>query len=201
MTTDVHPSDVLVPKCLWAQRHDRIYLTIDVFDPKDVDIKLDAGSLNVRCTRSEDNAKFAVDLEFFDTVVPAESQKSTTGRNISFILLKEKDDQPYWPRLVKDTKKLHYIAVDFTKWVDEDEEDSKGGNDFMGNGMGDFSSFDPSQFANMQDYDEDEIAEEEEEDDAEENFDQELIKEAALAQDNGEDDEEEKGEKKEQENN
>ena len=57
MTTDVHPSDVLVPKCLWAQRHDRIYLTIDVFDPKDVDIKLDAGFLNVRCTRSEDNAK------------------------------------------------------------------------------------------------------------------------------------------------
>lgn len=163
-TTDSHPSDILVPRVLWAQRHDRVYLTIEVFGVKEETINLTANSLEFTGIRSEDNAKFAVHLEFFDAIDPEESKKSISGRNVAFILMKEKDDQPYWPRLVKDTKKMHYIAIDFAKWCDEDEEGEKGAEDLgnfggMGGGMGgmDFSNFDPSQFANMgnDNYDED----------------------------------------------
>lgn len=154
-TTDTHPTNVLVPRVLWAQRHDRVYLTIEIFGVKDEKISLSANSLEFSGTRSEDNANFAVHLEFFDAIVSEQSQKSITGRNVAFILIKEKDDQPYWPRLIKDTKKMHYIAVDFAKWCDEDEEGGDDGKDF--GGMGDFGNFDPSQFANMgnDDYEED----------------------------------------------
>ena len=31
--------------------------------------------------------------------------------------------QEYWPRLTKDKKKLAYVKTDFSKWVDEDEQD------------------------------------------------------------------------------
>ena len=171
-TTDAHPTDVLVPRVLWAQRHNRVYVTIEVFGVKDEKITLTPTALEFSGTRSEDNAKFAVQLEFYANIVPEESQKSVTGRNVAFILQKEQEDLPYWPRLIKDTKKMHYIALDFSKWCDEDEEggDDKGAEDFanfggMGGmpgmgGMGgmpgmDFANFDPSQFANMgQDEDE-----------------------------------------------
>lgn len=159
-TTDVHPTDILVPRVLWAQRHDRVYLTIEVFGVKDEKINLTPTSLEFSGTRSEDNAKFAVHLEFYAAIDPEQSQKSITGRNIAIILQKEQDDQPYWPRLIKDTKKMHYIAIDFAKWCDEDEEGEKDTQDF-GNfgGMGDFSNFDPSQFANMgnDDYEDDSL--------------------------------------------
>lgn len=151
-TTDVHPTDVLVPRVLWSQRHDRVYLTIEVFGVKDEKITLTPNSLEFSGTRSEDNAKFAVHLEFYAAIDPEQSQKSITGRNVAFILYKEQDDQPYWPRLIKDTKKMHYIAIDFAKWCDEDEEGEKGPEDmgnFGGMGMGDFGNFDPSQFAGM----------------------------------------------------
>ena len=35
------------------------------------------------------------------------------------------EEGPYWPRLLKDTKKVHWLKVDFNKWKDEDESDEE----------------------------------------------------------------------------
>ena len=60
-------------------------------------------------------------------------------------LRKQVLEQEYWPRLTKDKVKSPYIKTDFSKWVDEDEQEVANtapapddGMDFggMGGGMG-----------------------------------------------------------------
>lgn len=130
---------------MWAQRHDKLYITLEVFGVKEEKITLSKDKLTFSGIRTDDNAKMAVELDFYAEVDPENSQQSISPRNVSFILKKADDTQPYWPRLVKTAQKLHYIHIDFSKWVDEDDEseDPKADNfDFPG-----MSSFDPSQFA------------------------------------------------------
>lgn len=42
---------------------------------------------------------------------------------ISLILQKKEPREEYWPRLTKESKKFHCIKTDFSKWVDEDEQE------------------------------------------------------------------------------
>lgn len=42
---------------------------------------------------------------------------------------KELKDE-YWPRLLKENKKLHFLKTDFDKWVDEDEQNEAPEEDF-----------------------------------------------------------------------
>ena len=65
----------------------------------------------------------------------------------------KKESGPYWPRLLKQTGKFHFLKTDFSKWKDEDEEDEEVDNNGMNNpamdlmGGNDFSNFDFSKFA------------------------------------------------------
>lgn len=52
------------------------------------------------------------------------SKWNAKGRNTIFNIAK-KESGPYWPRLLKDTKKDHMVKQDWDKWVDEDEADKK----------------------------------------------------------------------------
>jgi hypothetical protein len=75
-------------------------------------------------------------------------------------MVKASTDKPFWPRLTKQSQKLNFVKIDFSKWVDEDEsEPSSGpganGMDFsqfgdMG-GMGGMGGMDFSQFGNNND--------------------------------------------------
>lgn len=63
-------------------------------------------------------------MELFNGVVKAESGWNLKGRNVTFRLAKQENDQEeYWPRLTKDKVKNQKISIDWSKWVDEDEVD------------------------------------------------------------------------------
>jgi hypothetical protein len=52
-------------------------------------------------------------------------------------LRKKELKEEFWPRLLKDNKKVHFLKTDFDKWVDEDEQDEAPEDDFGGmGGMG-----------------------------------------------------------------
>lgn len=51
-----------------------------------------------------------------------ESKYAVSGRGIDFYL-KKKEEGPYWPTLLKDKKKVHWLKVDFNKWRDEDDSE------------------------------------------------------------------------------
>ena len=40
-------------------------------------------------------------------------------------MLIKSEEGPYWPRLLKESKKCHWLKVDFNKWKDEDESDEE----------------------------------------------------------------------------
>jgi hypothetical protein len=124
---------------LWAQRSSSsdaaknfVYLTISVPDiPKD-DIKLDLKpqGLSFTGTSGTLKRKYHVDLEFYAEIDPAESKINHTSKNIEMKLQKKELSEEYWPRLLKDSKKLHFLKTDFDKWVDEDEQDEAPEEDF-----------------------------------------------------------------------
>jgi len=50
------------------------------------------------------------------------SLKAVRDRNIELVL-KKKDADGYWPSLLKEKVKLHWLKVDFNKWKDEDDSE------------------------------------------------------------------------------
>ena len=66
--------------------------------------------------------EFGFTMEFFAEIVKEDSAWNTKGRNVIINLAKKDTDAEYWTRLTKAKVKNARIQVDWSKWVDEDEE-------------------------------------------------------------------------------
>ncbi|UPL00593.1 hypothetical protein LCI18_011527 [Fusarium solani-melongenae] len=155
-------ADTVFPEVLWAQRSsvadpakNFIYLTLTVPDvPKDgLTLDLKPTSLSFTGTSSTLKRKYHVELEFWGEIDPAESKINHTAKNIEIKLHKKELKEEYWPRLLKESKRVHFLKTDFDKWVDEDEQNEAPEDDFsqfggmngmpgMGDMGGDFGGID-----------------------------------------------------------
>lgn len=81
------------------------------------DLKLDLqpSKLSFKGTSTSKKVTYAVDLEFFAEIDPKESKIHHTGRDIELVLRKKELKEEYWPRLLKDSKKVHFLKTDFDK--------------------------------------------------------------------------------------
>jgi len=122
----------VTPEVTWAQRSSSddpeknyVYLTIVAADVPESDLKLDLKeqSLSFKGTSTSKKVTYAIDLEFFAEIDPKESKISHSGRDVTMVLRKKELKEEYWPRLLKDNKKMHFLKTNFDKWVDEDEQD------------------------------------------------------------------------------
>lgn len=123
----------LTPTVYWAQRSDKLYLTIDVQDVKKHEIKLEDSKLSLKgFTGDDDGKEYVLEIEFCETVDAEnpESKVSVSPRNIFAIIMKK--DLGHWPRLTKAKLPLTHIKADWDKWVDEDEEAEKPEADYSG---------------------------------------------------------------------
>ena len=66
---------------------------------------------------------YELQLELYAEVESNDSQVSVTDRRVLLKVAKTKEE--YWPRLLKSAGKVPNVKVDWSKWVDEDEEESK----------------------------------------------------------------------------
>jgi cytosolic prostaglandin-E synthase len=121
-----------------VQRSDSIYVTINVsdVDPKTAKVELKADRLSFK--GQSGGKDYTAELEFFAEVDPEDkaSKYDIKPRSIQFHIMKKNKDQEYWPRLLKDkAKEKNQVAIDWSRYCDEDEE--KGGFDTsaMGQGM------------------------------------------------------------------
>jgi len=179
------------PEVLWAQRSNKteaaknfIYLTISVPDVQASKLKLDLKSNSLKFSGHSDSLKrdYALEIDFYDEIDTKESKIHHTAKNVEMVLRKKELKEEFWPRLLKDAKKVHYLKTDFDKWVDEDEQDEApeddlgnmggmggmpGMGDMMGGAGGDFGGIDFSKLggAGMGGGAEEEEEEEEDEDD------------------------------------
>lgn len=128
------------PEVLWAQRSSKtdaarnyIYLTIAVPDVSPSDLELHLGLRSLTFTGHSESVKktYRLELEFFAEINEKESKIHHTTRNIRMKLGKKVLDESYWPRLLKDSRKAHFLKTDFDKWVDEDEQSGMIEEDFL----------------------------------------------------------------------
>ncbi|XP_048138848.1 uncharacterized protein OsI_027940 isoform X2 [Rhodamnia argentea] len=136
------------PELKWAQRKDKVFITVLLPDAKDAKVNLEPdGIFTFSAKAGAENHPYELKLELFDKVNVEESKINIGVRNIFCIL--EKAEKEWWKKLLRgDGKPPHYVKVDWDKWVDEDEDTGGmgdldlGGMDFskfggMGMGMGD----------------------------------------------------------------
>ncbi|XP_054795876.1 co-chaperone protein p23-1-like isoform X2 [Prosopis cineraria] len=116
------------PIVKWAQRSDKVYVTVDLPDAKDVKVKLEPdGRFNF--SAKKDEIPYEVDLDLFDKVNVEDSKYNVGVRNIVYVI--KKAEKKWWDRLIKpEGKPPVFVKVDWDKWVDEEEENERAGMDF-----------------------------------------------------------------------
>jgi len=105
------------PSAQWAQRDDVAFITFRVCDCKDAAVEFQAQSVNFTGTASKQ--EYAVTVELFDEIDPEKSTWVKEGRGVFCTLTKK--TQCFWPRLLKEKRKQHWLSVDFQRWRDEDD--------------------------------------------------------------------------------
>jgi len=123
---------------LWAQRKDKILLTIDVPDIHNEKVELTDDKLTFEGTGGLKGViqPYKVELEFYKPVTKKDSKWAIKGKQVNLVIIK-KEGGPHWPRLTKQEGKVPWLKADWNKWVDEDEEDTVDEPEF-----GDFGNFD-----------------------------------------------------------
>ncbi|XP_021280606.1 uncharacterized protein OsI_027940 [Herrania umbratica] len=126
------------PEVKWAQRSDKVFITVLLPDSKNAKVNLEPeGVFTFSANAGADNNLYELKLELHDKVNVEESKINIGVRSIFCIL--EKAEKVWWNKLLRgDGKTPHYVKVDWDKWVDEDEENGVGDLDLGGM---DFSNF------------------------------------------------------------
>ncbi|KAK5118198.1 hypothetical protein LTR85_008178 [Meristemomyces frigidus] len=133
-TTDtVMQGKTITPEVTWAQRSSKtdaeknhIFLTISVpdVDPKKIQLDIQPGHVDFTGYSETKKAQYAVKLELYGEIDPSATKVHHTARDVEMVLQKKELADEYWPRLLKDKAKMHFLKTDFDKWVDEDEQDA-----------------------------------------------------------------------------
>ncbi|KAG2666395.1 hypothetical protein I3843_15G057300 [Carya illinoinensis] len=111
------------PEVLWAQRSDKVYLTVALPDAKDVFVKCEPQGLFSFVAQGLQDESFDFSLELYGPIVPEGCKTKVGLRNILCSI--QKEQKGWWKRLLKSEEKpAPYIKVDWNKWCDEDEEES-----------------------------------------------------------------------------
>ena len=109
---------------LWAQRssstdaeRNHIFLTISVPDVPAKTMKLDIQPTKLTFSGHSDTKKadYHVGLEFYAEIDPKESKVHHSARDLEMVLRKKDLKDEYWPRLLKESKKVHFLKTDFDK--------------------------------------------------------------------------------------
>lgn len=58
---------------------------------------------------------YHVALEFYAEIDVDNSKTHHTSRDVFFVLRKKEQKEEYWPRLLKESKKMHFLKTDFDK--------------------------------------------------------------------------------------
>jgi len=117
------------PLTEWAQRDTVAFVTFKVCDCKDANVEFKKQQISFEGTQAQQ--KFAVTIDLFDEIDPEKSKFKKEGRGVFCTL--EKVNSCYWPRLIKEKVKQHWLKVDFQRWKDEDDSsDGEGAGDLDG---------------------------------------------------------------------
>lgn len=109
---------------MWAQRKDMLFVTICLEDCKDPIIEIEPEKIYFKGEGGTDNKMHEVTINLYKEIEPCKTMKTLKGRTFELVLAK-KEEGPYWPRLIKEKTKAHWLKSDFNKWKDEEDTDDE----------------------------------------------------------------------------
>ncbi|KAK7109853.1 prostaglandin E synthase 3-like isoform X2 [Littorina saxatilis] len=140
-------ASALHPHLEWAQRRDRVWLTVILENCQNPTYELKEKTFFFKGKGGTENLDHEITLELYGEIDPEKSTCKKTDRQLFFTIMKKDGTASYWPRLTKEQKKLHFLKTDFSRWRDEDdsEEEVEEKEDFnldeMMNSMGGMGGF------------------------------------------------------------
>lgn len=112
--------ETLTPRVYWAQRHEEIYLRVELIDAQNIDVTINNNVLQFRAqghgAKGENDYEFS--LPFLKPVKPEVTHKSTQ-RQVNITVKKRERD--WWERLIILERRPIFLAVDFDRWLDESD--------------------------------------------------------------------------------
>ncbi|KAJ5952579.1 HSP20-like chaperone [Penicillium vulpinum] len=134
-------SQTLTPEVTWAQRssdsdpeRNYLYVNIKAAEVPKADATLSITEKNVTFKGvSRKGVTYSVSLDLFAEIDPDNSKINHTDRDVELVLRKKELKEEFWPRLLESKQKMHFLKTNFDKWVDEDEQDEAGEDDYANN--------------------------------------------------------------------
>lgn len=86
-------------------------------DVSEKDMKLDLQPTSIKFNGYSQSKKvtYAVELDFYAEIDPKESKIHHSDRAVEMVLRKKELKEEFWPRLLKESKRLHFLKTDFDK--------------------------------------------------------------------------------------
>ena len=110
------------PTILWAQDRDIVFVTIQVMEIKEHDIKIENNRV-IFIGKNSTN-EYNLELDLFTNINIEKSSSAIYSTDIKLKL--RKTHSLFWPRLTK--TKQNNIKIDWSKWVYEDDEEDSDDN-------------------------------------------------------------------------
>jgi len=115
----------LLPTVLWAQRKDKLLVTIDVPDVVNEKVEILPTKISFKGIGGPEKKPYVLELDLLHEIDPAGSNYRALARHVPMVL--KKKEAGFWTRLLKDSKKFNHIRVDWNQWKEEDDEDYAAG--------------------------------------------------------------------------
>ncbi|KAM9753811.1 very-long-chain (3R)-3-hydroxyacyl-CoA dehydratase [Menidia menidia] len=110
----------LTPLVYWAQRHEEIFLRVELTDAQNIDVQVHENVLKFRAQGhgAKGQNEYEFSLEFLLPVKTEVNHKSTQ-RQVNVIV--RKVQRGWWDRLTVQERKPVFLAPDFDRWLDESD--------------------------------------------------------------------------------
>ncbi|XP_047452151.1 very-long-chain (3R)-3-hydroxyacyl-CoA dehydratase [Mugil cephalus] len=110
----------LTPLVYWAQRHEEIYLRVELTDAQNIDVHVHENVLHFRAQGhgAKGQNEYQFSLEFLSPVKSEVSHRSTQ-RQVNVTV--RKGQRGWWERLTVQERKPVFLAPDFDRWLDESD--------------------------------------------------------------------------------
>ncbi|EAN76985.1 CS domain containing protein, putative [Trypanosoma equiperdum] len=111
----------------WAERNDKLYITLQVASAKDVNITFTDKTIKISgqgvTQRSSEPHELKDEITLLKEIVPEKSSFKVLG--VSIQVCAAKKDEGYWNKLVDQptSSTKNWLSVDWNLWKDEDEAD------------------------------------------------------------------------------
>ncbi|ORC92010.1 Wos2 protein [Trypanosoma theileri] len=111
----------------WAERKDKLYITLQVSGATDVDIKFTEKTISITgkgiTPKSSEPHDLKDEITLLKEIVPEKSTFKVLG--VAIQVCAEKKEEGYWNKLVDQptSRTANWLSVDWNLWKDEDDED------------------------------------------------------------------------------